>query len=209
VNVEGEEWLGVPTIKLVDALADGLLVVDGGGVVRWANTVAHEQFGHLPPGLLGRPVEALIEPGLRAGHALDREVFSGEPRLMAGSDRSLLFGRRADGTAIPVRVTLAPLSTRAGPVTLAIVRDMTDINDLEDHIALLNSQRNQAQTKARQRDEERDHITQELFGISLVLESLANPTRPDDPTELRRVVDRINQLLHQLHNNGPDQPPSN
>jgi PAS domain S-box-containing protein len=43
-----------------------------------------------------------------------------------------LFARRADGTTFPVDIMLNPLKHLAEPMTLAVVRDMTDIRALEE-----------------------------------------------------------------------------
>ena len=203
MNAEDDrDWLGMPTEDLVEAMSDGLVVVDSAGIIRWANTLAHDQFGYPPPGLIGRPVEALLEPGAQVLHTQYREGFSDQPRLMASPDRSQVYGHRADGTVIPLKIALAPLSTGAGPVTLAIVRDMTDINDLENHIALLQGQQAQAAARSRRHHNQRDHIAQELFGISLVVESLAD--RSHEPGTLRQVADHLSQLIRLLHDNEPE-----
>lgn len=54
------------------------------------------------------------------------------PKLRRMGAGLALLGRRRDGTEFPIDVLLNPKGHSAAPVTIAIVRDMTERRDLED-----------------------------------------------------------------------------
>lgn len=74
-----------------------------------ANPSAHELFGYLPGGLVGRSAHELVPHDLREQHLLDARVYCGKPvaRPM-GSVNGLVKGQRADGTLFPVAIALYP-----------------------------------------------------------------------------------------------------
>jgi anti-anti-sigma factor len=88
---------------LIDAVADGLVLTDGEGMLVLVNRPTNEMFGYHPGELIGRPVETLIPVGLRASHRSDRAAYAQAPvvRPMGGGPR--LVGLRKDGATFPVR----------------------------------------------------------------------------------------------------------
>jgi anti-sigma B factor antagonist len=81
---------------LLDALDDGVALVNGDGVVVLANRRLAEMFGYQQAKLLGHRVDSLIPDGLRK-----------------------------DGVPFPVEVRRVPVPTPAGQFTLTVIRDVT------------------------------------------------------------------------------------
>jgi PAS domain S-box-containing protein len=124
--------------ELFELLPDAILVVDGRGVVRYANRQAGRLFGREPTTLVSGPVEALLPEHVRERHIGHRTKYtSSEPRMRPMGTGLDLAGRRADGTTFPVDIMLNPLKHLAEPMVLAVVRDVTDRRATED--ALRNS----------------------------------------------------------------------
>ena len=100
---------------ILDSAPNGLLLVDSDGCIRALNTECCRLFGYPADELVGRPVEILLPPALRGGHAALREEYAEDPttRLM-GHGRDLR-GRRKDGSEFPVEVGLAVAAGVPGP----------------------------------------------------------------------------------------------
>jgi PAS domain S-box-containing protein len=108
----------------LDALPDGIVAVDGEGMIRVASGSLARLSGYTAEELLGEPVETLIparyhpvHAGLRAGYA----AAGHPPRTMGGGLKIVL--RAKDGTEIPVDIGLSPLHTAEGTLVVGAVRD--------------------------------------------------------------------------------------
>ncbi len=112
--------------NLLDALADGIILVTSDGVLALANRRAEEMFGYQHCTLAGQRVETLIPAALRDAHAGLRGAYQRQPADRPMGARSRLAGLRKDGTTFPVRVSLSPVRTATGHLTLAVVRDITE-----------------------------------------------------------------------------------
>jgi PAS domain S-box-containing protein len=118
--------------ELYEILPDAILAVDQQGVIRYANRQAGRLFGQERATLVSTPVEAPLPERLRERHIAHRTKYNSEPRRRPMGRGLDLVARRADGTTFPVDIMLNPLRHLAEPMTLAVVRDMTDIRALED-----------------------------------------------------------------------------
>jgi PAS domain S-box-containing protein len=110
---------------IVDAAPNAVLLVDDHGRIALANAQAEKLFGYGRGELLGRPVDLLVPVRLQGGHAEKRdELFRHpSPRPMgAGRD---VYGRRQDGTEIPLEIGLSPVETAEGVFVVASMVDLT------------------------------------------------------------------------------------
>jgi PAS domain-containing protein len=80
--------------KLVDALADGVALIDGGGTLAQANLRLEEMFGYPHGELTGRPVESLMPADLQAAHCGHRAAYAQAPRAQAPRARAMGTGPR-------------------------------------------------------------------------------------------------------------------
>jgi PAS domain S-box-containing protein len=111
--------------KLVEASQDGLVVVDTHGTIVMANPATEAMFGWPAGALAGEPIDALLAEEHRAAHAAHREQFVRNPRPHQMGRGLSLRGRRRDGSAFPIEVTLGPIETPQGSWVVASVRDLT------------------------------------------------------------------------------------
>jgi PAS domain S-box-containing protein len=118
--------------ELYEMLPDAILAVDRQGVIRYANRQAGRLFGQEPATLVSTPVEALVPERLRERHIAHRAKYDLEPRRRTMGKDFDLVARRADGTTFPVDIMLNPLTHLAEPMTLAVVRDMTERRAAEE-----------------------------------------------------------------------------
>jgi len=103
---------------------DAMLVVTGDGVIAYANRQSEAVFGRCPAELVGASVDTLLPVGLRERHRGHRAAYARDPTLRPMGAGLQLFAERADGSVVPVEISLAPLA-RGDGLTLAAVRDVS------------------------------------------------------------------------------------
>lgn len=121
-----EAACGLSPETLLDAAAVGVLVCDGAGRLLFVNRELESLSGYSAGELIGRQVEVLVPPVLRAGHESHREAHraAGSPARSLDSVPGLRL-RRRDGREVPVDISLSPVRTRQGMVMVAGVHDAT------------------------------------------------------------------------------------
>jgi PAS domain S-box-containing protein len=111
--------------SLFGASPDAVLVTDDNGLILQANAQAENMFGYARQELIGQAVELLIPERFHSVHPKHRRAYSSQPRVRAMGAGLELFGRRKDGTEIPVDIMLSPLGMAEGHRLLAVVRDIS------------------------------------------------------------------------------------
>jgi PAS domain S-box-containing protein len=111
---------------IVRAALDCVITMDHEGHIVDFNPAAEDTFGYRREEAIGRTVaELLIPPDLRAAHAraLHRYVDTGEATIL--NRRLELVAMRADGTTLPVELTVARVGTGRPPLFAGFVRDIS------------------------------------------------------------------------------------
>lgn len=116
---------------IIDASPSAMLMVDSNGRITLVNSQAVRLFGYSREELLGQRVEMLVPERYRAAHPGHRGGFFHAPSVRpmgAGRD---LFGRRKDGSEVPVEIGLNPVHTEEGAFVLASIIDITERKQIE------------------------------------------------------------------------------
>lgn len=108
---------------LVDAAPDAVLVVDKQGTILLANRQCERLLGWAEDELLGRPLDIVVPPALRARHHRHREGYFDNPKTRPMAEDGALSALRADGTEVPVDISLSPIDTPEGTMVMAAIRD--------------------------------------------------------------------------------------
>jgi anti-anti-sigma factor len=181
--------------RLIDALADGIVLADEDGRIALANRRAAEMFGYSHGELAGQLVESLIPAGLRDVHRLDRAAYALKPVARPMADRARLVGLRKDGTTIPVTITLSPVPTATGHFFLAVVRDAAHEHGQDDLTDLV---RAALAEQAHHAEELLDRVVGSLFHVGLSIDTAAG-----QPAELARervseALERLDDTIHEI-----------
>jgi PAS domain S-box-containing protein len=109
----------------IEASPAGILVTEPEGTIVLVNRELERQFGYSRAELIGQSVDLLLPESLRPLHRVHRTNFWSSPtaRQMGGGRE--LFGRRRDGTEIPVEIGLKPIQTNDGWLMLASIVDVS------------------------------------------------------------------------------------
>lgn len=123
---------------LLEAAPDAIVIADADGRIILVNAQTERLFGYPRQRLIGEKVEVLVPERYRGHHVGHRSAYGNEPRIRPmGADLDL-FGLRADGTEVPVEISLSPVSDADGRLVIAAIRDVTARREAEQRIQDLN-----------------------------------------------------------------------
>ncbi len=185
---------------LLDAIPDGLVVVDGDGQIRMANAAIETIFGYRPSEVEGEAVEILIPPEAHEIHVTHRQDFASAPRIREMGVAQQLSGRRRDGTLVPVEVSLSPTRLDSGePIVIATVRDVTERNAASAQLATAQRQSALLADRERLARDLHDTVIQELFATGMLLQATL-PLVADAAAEARvsDAVDSIDSTIKRV-----------
>jgi len=111
--------------QVLEAAPNAMIMVNPDGRITLVNAAAEAVFGYPREQLIGASIEMLVPERLRVDHARDRKEYAGDPRVRAMGAGRELFGRRRDGSLVPVEVGLTPIHTPDGLSVLASIVDVT------------------------------------------------------------------------------------
>lgn len=115
---------------LLEAVIEGSpyakILVDERGAIVLVNAQTEDLFGYTRDELLGGTIEMLVPERFRHGHPALRSHFTDAPIARPMGAGRELYGRRKDGTEMPIEIGLNPIVTGSSTYTLAAVTDITE-----------------------------------------------------------------------------------
>ncbi len=104
---------------VLDALIDGVIIIDEQGVIRLCNQATEKIFGYLPAEIIGQPADCLLLPP-NAKPRLSLRMLNRHTR-----QTRIMSGRRKDGTTFPMELSANTLDLGDGPCFVVSIRDIT------------------------------------------------------------------------------------
>jgi len=110
----------------LDAAPDALLIVDGAGLVQFANRQVSALFGYAHDEIVGKPIERLLPERFRSLHVGHRDRYLAAAKLRPMGLGLELFAQRRGGTEFPVEISLSPIGGKVERLVAAAIRDVTE-----------------------------------------------------------------------------------
>jgi PAS domain S-box-containing protein len=120
---------------VLEHLPDAVFMVAGAGTdgkIKYLNAQATRMFGFERSELIDKSIEVLVPAPLQDRHVQHRRTYTHAARLRTMGAGLQLRGRRRDGTEFPIDVMLNHIGERTPPITIAVVRDMTERKELQE-----------------------------------------------------------------------------
>lgn len=119
---------------LLEVAPEAIFGVNHRGIIVFANSQSEILFGYTRDELVGSSVDLLLPESMREPHRHHREAYDNSPRTRRMGSGLDLLALRKDGRTFPVEISLSPLATADGGLTIAIIRDVTEQKKLEEQL---------------------------------------------------------------------------
>jgi PAS domain S-box-containing protein len=116
---------------VVEAAATAMIMVNQEGEITLINKRVEALFGYKREELIDQPVEMLVPERFRSHHADYRHSYFRDPKARSIGAGRELFGRRKDGSEVPLEIGLSPIHTSEGLSALASIVDISERKQAE------------------------------------------------------------------------------
>ena len=120
---------------LVESAPDGIVIIDADGLISLVNSQTESLLGYSRDQMIGQPVEMLVPDASREGHVDKRNQFIMQPEKRPMGSNLSLSARRADGSELPVEISLSPVGSGKDRVVLASIRDVSEQRKAREAVA--------------------------------------------------------------------------
>jgi len=116
---------------VVEAAPTAMIMVNKEGRITLINKRVETLFGYKRDELIDQPVETLVPERFRSQLVAFRHGYLCDPQARPMSAGRELFGRRKDGSEVPIEIGLNPIHTSKGLLVLASIVDITERKQAE------------------------------------------------------------------------------
>jgi PAS domain S-box-containing protein len=172
--------------EVLEAAPNAMIMVSREGKISLVNAAVETVFGYTRDQLIGCPIEMLIPERFRGHHLHYRESYFADPEARAMGVSRDLFGRRKDGSEVPLEIGLTPIHTPQGPFVLASIIDITARKQAEQE---LNSALEEIRGLKERLEEENLYLKEEIFAVKGFDEIIG------ESDALKYVLNRVEQVV--------------
>jgi two-component system sensor kinase FixL len=119
---------------IINTTVDGIIVIDGHGLIESFNPAAERLFGYVEAEVVGRNVNVLMPSPFHEEHDgyLERYQRTGQAAII-GTGREVR-GRRKDGTVFPLHLSVGEMVVNGERKFTGVVHDLTDRVKIEEQL---------------------------------------------------------------------------
>lgn len=116
---------------LLKGAADGIVVMDPRGAIERINPAACDLFDYNPDDVTGRSLAALLSSPHQDEYAAHLRAYKREEEVAILGLTKEALGRRKDGSAFPIEMTISEMKPYGNRALVAVIRDVTDRKKVE------------------------------------------------------------------------------
>ncbi len=197
-------------VPVLEGAPDAMIVVDDGGIIRFASRRVTALFGYLPEELTGLDIERLMPERFRRRYSqLRREYMADTPVRPMGLGLDL-YGLRHDGTEFPIEISLSPIEDDGRTLLAAAIRDASHRKRIETELVTERTSAEQAREAADRANHAKSRflatashdLRQPLQTLALLNGALRRTVRDEDPAQAlyqqEQAIEAMSRLLNAL-----------
>lgn len=183
---------------MLDSALDCIVAMDSQGRVTEFNPAAERVFGYTAEEAIGQSMgELIVPPSLREAHheGLSRNVSGAAPRIL--DQRVEIVGMRADGTLIPIELTITRIAGTDPPEYTGYLRDITERVESKEQQRSLERRLVSASDSARRQlaRDLHDGAQQRLIAVAMNLQFTRSQLSEDQADLLQELSNASDELL--------------
>jgi PAS domain S-box-containing protein len=120
--------------SLFENATEGIILTNGEGNIMLVNPAAEKMFTYTSDELSGKPIEILVPDQFKPDHHKLRDGFYHHPSNRSMGQNRDLYGRRKDGTGIPVEVSLSHYRRDNEIFVIAFIVEITRRKEIENNM---------------------------------------------------------------------------
>jgi PAS domain S-box-containing protein len=134
--------------SILEAIPDAVAAVNQQGIIIQVNSQTETLFGYTHEELIGQKIEILVPERQRPHHDQHREHFHSQPKIRRMGSGLDLYGRRRDGSEVPVEISLSPIHLADGSsAVLSVIRDISDRKRIDEELRRANEELDRRKTR--------------------------------------------------------------
>lgn len=177
-------------VSLFENATEGIILTDSKGCILLVNPSAERMFNYESGEITGKPIEVLIPDKFKSHHKDVREGFYHHPSNRSMGQNRDLYGRRKDGSALPVEVSLSHYRKDEELFVIAFIVDITRRKEIEANVKRQQAELERISTEMRKLNTELETKVEER---TMILKEALQKLEQSQ-AELSEALDKERQL---------------